>query len=114
MKYRIKKLKVSVDDVPIVYIPEGCIPIEYNINYIERLCPGINPNLLSKAMFGERTYIDAQRTITVLEPISAENSGEDICFFCESEVAKDKIGIRPICQKCITEIYAKIKESDTK
>lgn len=108
MKFRIIKLKASDDKI--VDLPEGCIPIGYSIRRTER--PTRSPrNLFSEAMFGNNTIIETERDITVLQPIADKKDDEDICFFCKHETTADKIGIRPICAKCLTEIYAKAKES---
>lgn len=115
MKFRIIKLKASDDKI--VDLPEGCIPIGYSIHRTEKPA-GFPRNIFSEAMLGNNTIIETEIYVTVLQPITDKKDEEvdkkdeeDICFFCKHETTADKIGIRPICAKCLTEIYAKAKES---
>lgn len=89
MKYKIETLKIGNDKS--IDIPEGCIPINYDCS-VERFI----------------------RTLTILKPIENIEDKEYIeekCFFCEKNLTRDKIGIRPICPICISELYGLARKS---
>jgi hypothetical protein len=109
MRYKIEILKVGIDKP--VDIPEGCIPIKYDVA-MERLssCHGT-----------WRLLPSFVRTLTILMPIEDREYIEDKemgyknieekCFFCGKNFTIDKVGIRPICQICLGELYGLARES---
>ena len=83
----------------IIDIPDGCIPIEYNVKLIQT--PG-------------RTTVPGTqcvRELMILQPIKEGKGKEEQCSFCNNRMTRDKIGIRPICQICLTIMYKMTKES---
>jgi hypothetical protein len=102
MKYKVKILKIRDRSID---IPEGCIPIKYDVA-MERspFCHGTDRPLPSFV-----------RTLTILEPIenieNIEDKEMEECFFCEKNLTRDKVGIRPICSICLSEVYGLAKES---
>lgn len=98
MKYKVEILKIGSDKS--IDIPEGCIPIKYDCS-LERRDPSVS----------------LVRTLTILRPIEnieekkIEEEIEKKCFFCEENLTRDKIGIRPICAICLGKLYGMTRES---
>lgn len=97
MRYKVEILKIGNDKS--IDVPEECIPIKYDCS-IERRDP--LPSFI--------------RTLTILRPINVEDKKieeeiEKKCFFCEKNLTRDKVGTRPICPICLSELYALARKS---
>lgn len=93
MKYKITKLEIDSDEI--VDIPDDCIPIKYNVKFVQTTGHGTQ-------------YV---RELIILQPIKEGKCGEEQCSFCKDRMTRDKIGIRPICPMCLTMIYKMAKKS---
>lgn len=112
MKYKIETLKIGGDKS--VDIPKGYIPVKYDCS-IERRDPSVSfvrtlTILRPIGNIDDKEYIEEEKIDEKEEKIN-EKIDEERCFFCEKNLTRDKVGIRPICPICLGELYGLARES---
>lgn len=100
-----------------VDIPEGCIPVKYDLS-IERRDPiSIIRTLTILIPIGndDEEYIEEKKNKKIDKKIDKKEIKEEIkeerCFFCEDDFTRDRIGTIPICAICLSKLYGLARES---